>query len=124
MRQTVSQHDRRLNIPLLAKDEPCLTGMLGQGYLKKKELNYDKKKQGDSVGDSIPGSRLIRDYCCRCGTPMRVTMILQDSNGRNVPSWCERCSPKHMGCSSPPSPFDPDANGSFSNVVGAIEDDE
>lgn len=26
----------------------------------------------DCPGDRIPGSRLVRDYCCRCQEPMRV----------------------------------------------------
>lgn len=42
------------------------------------------------VGSRIPGSQYLRDYCSRCGEPMRVEEV-----GAN---YCEDCCPKtHFG---------------------------
>ncbi len=38
----------------------------------------------DSIGTPIPNSRLLRDFCCHCGEPIRVATV------RNTHS-CEQC---------------------------------
>lgn len=41
-------------------------------------------------GEPIPGSRFVRDFCLRCGCPMRVT---QEHIEEGRESWCEECAP-------------------------------
>jgi len=57
-------------------------------------------------GDSVINSLFFRAFCCGCGTPMRVKKSELD-----IRHWCETCDPKHIGCSSPPSPIDRDDYG-------------
>lgn len=40
------------------------------------------------AGQQIPGSRLFRAYCARCGIPMRVNQ--SDRDGEH---FCEECAP-------------------------------
>lgn len=71
-------------------------------------------KDGMTWGEPVPGSRLFRCWCEACGEPMRDTWLglwLGDDGEARRPHYCETCSPKHAGCSSPPSPNDGDANG-------------
>jgi hypothetical protein len=67
-------------------------------------------------GESIPGSRLRRCWCCRCGAPMRDAasglfdpILLAVGIMAPLTHYCELCEPRASGCSSPSSPVDPDA---------------
>lgn len=44
------------------------------------------------AGDRIPGSLFRRDFCARCGTPMRVVSLYDDENRRKK-HYCEECDP-------------------------------
>lgn len=69
------------------------------------------------TGHSIPGSKFLRDYCFRCGTPMRV----QEADGLN---WCEECSPcRSAGCGSPFWVEDDDMWGYRTIAVRCLEDE-
>ena len=46
----------------------------------------------EAKGAKIKGSRFIRDFCARCGEPMRVVRI-RDSNGIPVEHFCKECNP-------------------------------
>jgi hypothetical protein len=65
-------------------------------------------------GMKIPGSNLLRDFCCRCDTPIRVI-------DTSHPNWCETCNPKR-----PPAgksgPLDEDAGSYQSIAKRALED--
>jgi ribosomal protein S27E len=52
-------------------------------------------------GEQIQGSRFYRNYCKRCGEPMRVSY-----NRKDAGVYCETCSPKHISPSSAPTPLD------------------
>lgn len=54
----------------------------------------------EKIGDPIPGSKLMRDFCCMCGGAMRVTHIekyrptclscldaCKPQKGRDDPQW-------------------------------------
>lgn len=69
------------------------------------------------TGDRIPGSILFRDFCV-CGEPMRVT---ESKVGMAV--LCERCSGHGNIVGNPHFHKDEDANGGWSNVVRAGEDE-
>ncbi len=58
------------------------------------------------TGDAIPGSKLFRCFCSRCGEVMRDTAEhVRDQH------HCEACEPHASGCTSPKSPLDSDAYG-------------
>ena len=50
------------------------------------------------VGDRVPNSCLLRDYCRRCGTPIRVSEVTRDTYDINndpvrlrIENLCENC---------------------------------
>jgi len=65
----------------------------------------------EAYGSRIRGSCLYRAFCAHCGEPMRVTAAsLYDEHGHRLRQYCRDCGNRdHVGCSSPPSPNDPDA---------------
>ena len=60
----------------------------------------------EKYGHKIAGSKYFRAFCCRCGEPMRIDESRVQHLKKNRNHYCEVCSPKHKGCSSPPSPLD------------------
>lgn len=50
-------------------------------------------------GDPIPHSRYYRNFCCRCGEPMRVVESKREDDGL----YCRDCDPPHMGVGNPRS---------------------
>jgi hypothetical protein len=68
-------------------------------------------------GSSIPGSRLVRDYCWYCGQPMRAL-------GRAQRPMCTDCmSPNVRSSVGPIRGEDIDTNGYYSNARRALEGD-
>lgn len=68
-----------------------------------------RKLSADGVGKQIPGSRFFREFCGRCGTPMRVT---KENVGQL--NFCGDCDPGHIGVGNPSTSLndydsDPDA---------------
>lgn len=45
-------------------------------------------------GDPIKGSVLVRDFCCCCGTAIRVSP--RNKLGRNECEKCEGCTPQKV----------------------------
>ena len=62
----------------------------------------------EKYGQQINGSRFFRGFCYKCNEPVRLTEHMISLKRSIV---CRECSPKHIGCSSPPSPIDYDAYG-------------
>lgn len=71
--------------------------------------NTTTQLKEEIYGDPIPGSSLFRSYCPRCQGAIRISKGDVDNNKH---PFCQECNPKHRGCSSPSSPWDPDAMGS------------
>ena len=63
---------------------------------KKRQETEQPKPPTSGVGSPIPGSRFFREFCSRCGEPMRVT---EDRIGSHV--LCGDCDPKHKGVGNP-----------------------
>lgn len=68
-------------------------------------------------GDAIPGSRFYRDFC-ECGEPLRVA---EERVGSHLS--CEVCSGKRNIVGTPRHIGDEDANGGWSNVARAFEEE-
>lgn len=55
----------------------------------------------EDIGAKIKGSNFYRNYCCECSAPLRVDFERRYKKHLR----CEQCSPRHFGCTSPPSPL-------------------
>lgn len=51
----------------------------------------------ETRGAPIPGSHYYRNYCCRCGEPLRVTEDRRDA----LNLYCQDCDPPHIGVGRP-----------------------
>jgi len=67
-------------------------------------------------GDRIPGSQYYREFCGRCGTPMRVPLSAIESN---LSGQCERCDPRPLATTAA---TEDDSNPGIENAVRALED--
>ncbi len=79
----------------------------------------------EKYGHKIAGSRWYRVFCCKCGEPMRAKECDLVKWKKNRNHLCELCSPKHKGCTSPPSPLDdPDEYSSSWKIATGMGGDK
>lgn len=72
-------------------------------------------------GDKIPGSLFYRDFCHRCGEPLRVSNL-------NEENYCEDCEPgprslsARSGLSGKAATAEDDGSPAWDNAVRAMEE--
>ncbi len=63
---------------------------------RKNPPQYHNCPHGLYIGEPIPGSKFVRDYCTNCGTPIRVYSTAAKKVERQplcVMNFCEDCDP-------------------------------
>jgi ferredoxin len=55
-------------------------------------------KSMEKVGERIKGSKFLRDFCTRCGEPIRVASVENIHNGvsHRVDNYCTDCYPRPL----------------------------
>lgn len=49
----------------------------------------------ERAGERIQGSKFVRDFCARCGEPIRVATIFDEKvPDRRIENYCNDCDPR------------------------------
>lgn len=84
---------------------------------------YSHCPHGLQIGQAIPGSKFVRDYCWKCGEPIRVSHGGKSQiAGLKLDriNFCEKCDPRPTPVKSTPR-MSGDNDPSFDNAVRAME---